>query len=103
MLFRSNTVGNFANLPELKNFKYRVRDDGVKVVYDGSKEYIIVAANLQTHPRGSIVETSLGPAIVLDACGAAEREPMLLDVATTWNGDRKGNSCYIDDNGISHC
>lgn len=97
-----NSLEDFARLPELKNFKYRVRDDGVKVVYDDTHEYVIVAANLQTHPKGSIVETSLGQAIVLDLCGAASSEPTLLDIATTWSGDRKGNSYYIDSDGIAH-
>ena len=57
--------------------QYWVRDDGVKMLGD----YVMVAADLETHPRGSIVESSLGEAIVVDT-GALEKEQ--LDIAVTW-------------------
>lgn len=60
--------------------EYWVRDDGCKMLGD----YIMVAANLNVHPRGSIVETSLGKAIVCDTGGFAKRNPNQLDVAVTW-------------------
>lgn len=60
--------------------EYWVRDDGVKMFGD----YVIVAANLDVHPRGSIVESSLGPAIVCDTGGFAESDPNQLDIATSW-------------------
>lgn len=65
--------------------KYWVREDGVKMLGD----YVIVAANLSTHPRGSLVETSLGQGIVLDTGGFATdtRNPYRssqIDLAAQW-------------------
>lgn len=60
--------------------EYWVREDGCKMLGD----YIIVAANLNLHPRGSIVETSLGEGIVCDTGGFAKRNPTQIDIATTW-------------------
>ena len=60
--------------------EYWVRDDGCKML----GEYIMVAANLNLRPRGSIIETSLGDAIVCDTGGFAKRNPTQIDVAVTW-------------------
>ena len=60
--------------------EYWVREDGCKMLGD----YIMVAANLNLHPRGSIVETSLGPAIVCDTGGFARKNATQIDIATTW-------------------
>ena len=60
--------------------EYWVRDDGCKMLGD----YIMVAANLNLHPRGSIVETSLGQGIVCDTGGFAKRNPTQIDIAVTW-------------------
>lgn len=60
--------------------EYWVREDGCKMYGD----YIIVAANLDTHPRGSLVETSLGTGIVLDTGGFAVSNPNQIDIATDW-------------------
>ena len=60
--------------------EYWVREDGCKMLGD----YIMVAANLNVHPRGSIVETSLGKAIVCDTGGFAARNPHQIDVAVNW-------------------
>lgn len=60
--------------------EYWVRDDGCKMLGD----YIMVAANLSLRPRGSIVETSLGKAIVCDTGGFAKHNPTQIDIATTW-------------------
>ena len=62
------------------DYEYWVRDDGVKMFGD----YVMVAANLDRHPRGSLVETSLGTGIVCDTGGFAKRNPTQLDIATTW-------------------
>ena len=67
-----NIMRNMGN-----NDAYWVRDDGVKMLGD----YVMVAADLETHPRGSIVESSLGEAIVVDT-GALEKEQ--LDIAVCW-------------------
>ena len=60
--------------------EYWVREDGVKMLGN----YVIVAANLTTHPRGSIVETSLGTGIVCDTGSFAKKHPNRLDIATNW-------------------
>lgn len=58
---------------------YWVREDGVKMYGD----YIMVAADTNVYPKGSIVETSLGRAMVVDHCEAAEWCPE-FDIAVTW-------------------
>lgn len=60
--------------------EYWVRDDGCKMYGN----YIIVAANLDVYPRGSLVETSLGTGIVLDTGGFATSNPNQVDIATDW-------------------
>ena len=62
------------------NYPYWVRADGCKMLGN----YIMVAAALDVHPRGSLVECSLGTAIVCDTGGFAYGNPYQLDVATTW-------------------
>lgn len=61
-------------------YPYWVRSDGVKMLSD----YVMCAANLSVHPRGSIVQTSLGLGIVCDTGGFAKRNIYQLDIATTW-------------------
>lgn len=60
--------------------EYWVREDGVKMLGD----YVMVAANLNLRPRGSLVETSLGTAIVCDTGGFASHNPTQIDVAVSW-------------------
>lgn len=60
--------------------KYSLRADGVKC-YDG---YVIVAAPLDVHPYGSLVETSLGMGIVLDTGEFAQSNKKQLDIAVGW-------------------
>ncbi len=62
------------------NYPYWERDDGAKML--GS--YVIVAANLKTYPRGTIVESSLGSAIVCDTGEFAKQNRYQLDIATNW-------------------
>lgn len=60
--------------------EYSVREDGCKMFGD----YIMVAANYDIHPYGSIVETSLGLGIVCDTGGFIKWNPTGLDIATDW-------------------
>jgi hypothetical protein len=60
--------------------EYWVRDDGCKMLGD----YIMCAANLRVHPRGTLVECSLGTCIVCDTGGFASRNSHQLDIAVTW-------------------
>ena len=62
------------------DYEYWVREDGVKMYGD----YIMCAANLNVHPRGSLVESSLGTCIVCDTGGFASGNPNQLDIAVTW-------------------
>lgn len=60
---------------------YWVRWDGVQMFGD----YIMVAANLEVRPKGTVLETSLGTAIVADKCEAAYwGDPYLIDISVTW-------------------
>ena len=60
--------------------EYWVRDDGVKMF----GPYVMVAANTYVRPKGTILETSLGTAMVCDHCEAAEYNSSHLDIAVTW-------------------
>jgi len=70
-----NIMRNMGN-----NDEYWIRNDGCKMLGN----YIMVAANLNVHPRGSLVETSLGTGIVCDTGGFASENATQLDIATTW-------------------
>lgn len=60
--------------------EYWIREDGCKMFGN----YIMVAANFDLHPYGSIVETSLGSAIVCDTGGFVKWNPTGIDIATNW-------------------
>ena len=62
------------------NDPYWIRSDGVKMLGN----YVMVAANLNIRPRGSLVETSLGTGIVCDTGGFAAVNPTQLDIAVNW-------------------
>ena len=47
-------------------------------------DYIIVAANLEIRPRGTLVETSLGTGIVCDTGGFAAYNQTQIDLAVDW-------------------
>lgn len=63
-----------------KEYPYWVREDGVKMLGN----YVMVAANFNIRPRGSVVETSLGYGLVTDTGGFAKSNPTQLDIATSW-------------------
>lgn len=62
------------------NYRYWIRDDGVKMY----GEYVMCAADLSIRPKGTILETSLGKAIVCDTGGFTRTCPYGLDIATAW-------------------
>lgn len=62
------------------DYEYWVRDDGVKMFGN----YVMVAANLNIRPRGSLVQTSLGMGMVCDTGTFAKRNPTQIDIATAW-------------------
>ena len=61
-------------------YKFYIREDGVKMF----GPYIMCAANLDVRPRGTIVSTSLGKAIVCDTGDFAKYNPTQLDIAVNW-------------------
>ncbi len=74
----SGVVANMRSLGY--EYEYWVREDGAKMF----GEYVMVAAELGSRPKGTIVETSLGLGIVCDTGGFASTNPTQLDVATNW-------------------
>ena len=62
------------------DYEYWVREDGVKMYGD----YIMCAANLEIRPKGTILETSLGTAMVCDTGSFAESNPYQIDIAVDW-------------------
>lgn len=62
------------------NYRYSVREDGVKML----GPYVMCAADLSIRPKGTIVETSLGRAIVCDTGSFVQNDRYQLDIATSW-------------------
>lgn len=63
-----------------EEYPYWIREDGVKML--GS--YVMVAANYEIRPKGTIIQSSLGYAIVCDTGGFARNNPTQLDIAVSW-------------------
>lgn len=63
-----------------EEYPYWIREDGVKMLGN----YVMVAADFNTRPRGTILESSLGTAIVCDTGGFAKNNPTQLDIAVSW-------------------
>ena len=63
-----------------EEYPYWVDDNAVKHL----GPYIMCAANLDVHPRGTLVESSLGTCIVCDTGGFAYGNPEQLDIAVDW-------------------
>lgn len=63
-----------------EEYPYAVRSDGVKTLGG----LVMCAANLSLRPRGSLIETSVGPGIVVDTGGFAKRNPKQLDICVSW-------------------
>jgi hypothetical protein len=61
------------------SYEYWVRDDGVKMF----GEYVMCATDTYVYPKGTILETSLGTAMVVDHCVAAENS-FMIDICVTW-------------------
>jgi hypothetical protein len=65
---------------EEDGWTYWEREDGVKMFGD----YVMVAANLEVRPKGTIVDTSLGKGIVCDTGDFAKAGIVQLDIAVNW-------------------
>jgi hypothetical protein len=77
----SGIVSSMRNIGYSENdYPYWVRSDGVKML----GQYVMIAADFNTRPRGTIIESSLGFAIVCDTGGFASSNPTQIDIAVTW-------------------
>lgn len=65
---------------ETNGWNYWVRNDGVKMF----GKYVMVAADLDIRPRGSIIESSVGTAIVCDTGDFIKQNNKQLDIAVAW-------------------
>ncbi|MGN0241645.1 MAG: hypothetical protein ACI4CS_08160, partial [Candidatus Weimeria sp.] len=64
-------------------FTYFIRQDGVKCVRDkNGNEYVLAAADNRVLPKGTIVDTSLGKAVIADSTGNNSRTD--IDIAVNW-------------------
>lgn len=61
-------------------YPYWIRNDGVKML----GKYVMVAADLNIHPRGSKVHTSLGEGLVCDTGEFTETNSYQFDIAVDW-------------------
>lgn len=61
-------------------YPYWIRDDGAKML----GLYVMCAANWKTRPRGTILPTSLGDAIVVDTGEFVKDYPNGVDLAVDW-------------------
>lgn len=64
----------------MENAEEWINESGCKMLGD----YIMIAANQEVHPYGSLVETSLGTGIVVDTGGFALTNPNQVDIAVNW-------------------
>jgi putative nucleotidyltransferase with HDIG domain len=62
------------------NFPYWIREDGAKMLGN----YVMCAANWKIRPRGTILPTSLGDAIVVDTGEFVKDYPNGVDLAVDW-------------------
>ena len=61
-------------------YPYWIRDDGAKMLGN----YVMCAANWSIRPKGTILETSLGDAIVVDTGDFVLDYPYGVDLAVDW-------------------
>lgn len=63
-----------------ENYPYWIRDDKAKMLGN----YVMCAANLEIHPRGTLVRSSLGMCLVCDTGTFAYSNPYQIDLACDW-------------------
>lgn len=61
-------------------YPYWIREDGVKMLGN----YVMVAADFNIRPRGTVIETSLGTGLVCDTGAFAYNNSYQLDIAVSW-------------------
>ena len=62
------------------DYPYWIREDGVKML----GPYVMVAADFNIRPRGTLIETSLGTGLVCDTGAFAYSNSYQLDIAVSW-------------------
>ena len=65
-----------------EQYPYTVDDDGIKR-FGG---FVMIAANLELRPRGTIIMTSWGEGIVCDTGAFCQKDKTAIDIATNWSG-----------------
>lgn len=75
-------ISNMRNLGyDVETYPFYVREDGAKML----GEFVIIAADYDLRPVGTVVETSLGYGLVCDTGGfASGGVTTQLDIATDW-------------------
>lgn len=63
-----------------QDYPYWEREDGAKMLGN----YVMVAADLNTRPKGTVLQCSLGSAIVCDTGSFVNSDAQQLDIAVTW-------------------
>ena len=63
-----------------EEYPYWIRDDGAKMLGN----YVMCAANWKIRPKGTIIPTSLGDAIVVDTGNFVSEYPNGVDLAVDW-------------------
>lgn len=63
-----------------EEYPYWIRDDGAKMLGN----YVMCAANWKIRPKGTIIPTSLGDAIVVDTGDFVSEYPNGVDLAVDW-------------------
>lgn len=64
----------------VEEYPFWIRSDGVKMLGN----YVMCAADDQTRPKGTVLESSLGPAIVVDTGTFKYSNPTQLDICVDW-------------------
>ena len=65
---------------DVESYPFWIREDGAKML----GEYVMCAAELNSRPKGTIVETSLGMGIVVDTGSFAYSNPTQIDLCVNW-------------------
>lgn len=80
-LYMGNCIAKMRSLGySEEEYPYWIRDDGAKML----GHYVMVAANWQIRPLGTILETSIGWGIVVDTGDFVEYSPRGIDLAVDW-------------------
>lgn len=78
--FYNLPMGNCINIMRdlgysVEQYPFWVREDGCKML----GYYVMIAANTNIYPKGTIIQTSMGKGIVVDHCVAGN-----IDITVTW-------------------